>query len=59
QLGYQKFKTVISNLVRADRYEFRDSAYDNLGEEQNANSARAIACQVDQTFCGAAQPPVP
>jgi len=58
-LGYQKFKTVISNPVRADLYEFRASVYDKLGEEQKANSDRAIACQVYQTFCGAAQPPVP
>ena len=52
-------QAIRSNPVRADLYEFRASAYDKLGEEQKANSDRAIACQVYQTFCGAAQPPVP
>ena len=52
-------QAIRSNPVRAELYESRASAYDKLGEEQKANSYRAIACQVDQTFCGAAQPPVP
>jgi tetratricopeptide (TPR) repeat protein len=52
-------QAIRSNPVRADLYESRATAYDNLGEEQKANSDRAIACQVDKTFCGAATLPVP
>jgi tetratricopeptide (TPR) repeat protein len=47
------------NPVRADLYESRATAYDNLGEEQKATADRELACQVDKTFCGANQPTAP
>ena len=45
------------NPIRADLYESRATAYDKLGEEQKANSDRAVACQVDKAFCKVAAPP--
>lgn len=39
------------NPVKAYLYESRALAYDKLSEEQKASADRAIACQVDQTFC--------
>jgi hypothetical protein len=52
-------QAIRSSPVRADLYESRATAYDKLGEVEKANTDRAIACQVDETFCRVAVPLVP
>ena len=48
-------KAIRSSPVRADLYESRATAYDKLGDVEKANADRAIACQVDETFCRVAR----
>lgn len=52
QQAIQDFTQAIRlNPVQAYLYESRALAYDELGEDINAQADRDLACQVDKTFC--------
>ena len=52
QQAIQDFTQAIRlNPVQAYLYESRALAYDELGEDLNAQADRDLACQVDKTFC--------
>ena len=52
QQAIQDFTQAIRlNPLQAYRYESRALAYDELGEDINAQADRDLACQVDKTFC--------
>ena len=52
QQAIQDFTQAIRlNPLQAYLYESRALAYDELGEDINAQSDRDLACQVDKTFC--------